>query len=78
MPGGGGHAWLPHIDYDKIRSTSGRYTSYWNAFLFLGSSHTILYFYLNRPKVNTQKGIINTEVNLGKILNGAKRESLRE
>ena len=37
----GGHAWLPGgmrvcwgcIGYDKIRSMSGRYASYWNAFL---------------------------------------------
>ena len=33
----GGHAWLPggYIGYDEIRSMSGRYASYWNAFLFL-------------------------------------------
>ena len=39
----GGHAWLPGgmrgcrgtcVGYDKIQSMSGRYTSYWNAFLF--------------------------------------------
>ena len=37
----GGHAWLPWgmrvcwgcIGYDKIRSMSGRYASYWNTFL---------------------------------------------
>ena len=42
--GCGGHAWLQGgcvwlweacIGYDKIRSMSGRYTSYWNAFLFI-------------------------------------------
>ena len=43
--GCGGHAWLPGgmhgcgrgacIGYDKIRSMSGRYASYWNAFLFI-------------------------------------------
>ena len=35
----GGHAWLWEgmhgcIGYDEIRSMSGRYASYWNAFLF--------------------------------------------
>ena len=41
-----GHAWLPGggcvvaggggacVGYDEIRSMSGRYASYWNAFLF--------------------------------------------
>ena len=34
--GGRGHAWLAGgcIGYDEIRSMSGRYASYWNAFLF--------------------------------------------
>ena len=40
---GEGHAWLPggvrgcrgaYVGYDKIWSMSGRYASYWNAFLF--------------------------------------------
>ena len=34
----GGHAWLlvgACVGYDNIRSMSGRYASYWNAFLFL-------------------------------------------
>ena len=32
-----GHAWLRGgcIGYDKIRSMSGRYASYWNAFFFV-------------------------------------------
>ena len=30
--GGGGGAC---VGYDEIRSMSGRYTSYWNAFLFM-------------------------------------------
>ena len=32
----GGHAWLGGVcvGYDKIQSMSGRYASYWNAFLF--------------------------------------------
>ena len=33
----GGHAWLWRgacIGYDEIRSMSGRYASYWNAFLY--------------------------------------------
>ena len=34
----GGHAWFlwggVHGSFDEIRSMSGRYTSYWNAFLF--------------------------------------------
>ena len=31
----GGNAWLQGacIEYDQIRSMSGRYASYWNAFL---------------------------------------------
>ena len=49
--GGGGHAWLlgrsvvagghawflgeACVGYDEIRSMSGRYASYWNAFLFM-------------------------------------------
>ena len=36
MCGCGGHAWLwgeECIGYDKIRSMSGQYISYWNAFL---------------------------------------------
>ena len=38
--GCGGHVWLPGglrgacVGYDEIRSMSGRYASYWNAFLF--------------------------------------------
>ena len=34
----GGHVWLWRgacIGYDKIRSMSGRYASYWNAFLLV-------------------------------------------
>ena len=32
----GGDVWLwACIGYDKIRSMSGQYTSYWNAFLFM-------------------------------------------
>ena len=41
----GGHTWLPggmcgcqegaYMGYDEIRSMSGRYASYWNAFLFM-------------------------------------------
>ena len=35
----GGRAWLPGggacVGYDEIRSMSGWYASYWNAFLFL-------------------------------------------
>ena len=36
MCGCGGHAWLPGgcVGYDEIQSKSGRYASYWNAFLF--------------------------------------------
>ena len=38
----GGHAWLlveggVHGFFDEIRSMSGRYASYWNAFLFVSS-----------------------------------------
>ena len=34
--GCGGHAWLwgACIGYDEIRSMSGQYASYWNAFLY--------------------------------------------
>ena len=36
--GGGGHAWwrggASCVGYDEIQSMSGRYASYWNAFLF--------------------------------------------
>ena len=38
----GGHAWFfpgACIGYDEIRSMSGRYASYWNAFLFFFSKH---------------------------------------
>ena len=38
----GGHAWLPggYLGYDEIRSMSGRYASYWNAFLlFFADTH---------------------------------------
>ena len=37
MHGCWGHVWLPGacIGYDEIRSMSGRYASYWNAFLFI-------------------------------------------
>ena len=33
----GAHAWLLGgcVGYDEIRSMSGRYASYWNAFLFV-------------------------------------------
>ena len=32
---GGMHGWQGAcVGYDEIRSMSGRYTSYWNAFLF--------------------------------------------
>ena len=39
MTGGGGHAWqggvhCMHAPYYEIRSMSGQYASYWNAFLF--------------------------------------------
>ena len=42
MRGCGGHVWLPGghawlqggVGYDEIRSMSGRYATYWNAFLF--------------------------------------------
>ena len=35
LAGGGVHAWLRGcLGYDKIRSISGRYASYWNAFLY--------------------------------------------
>ena len=36
MVAGGGRAWLwgAYIGNDEIRSMSGWYTSYWNAFLF--------------------------------------------
>ena len=52
VAGGGGHAWLwgvcmvaggVCIGYDKLRSMSGRYASYWNAFLFI-LSFTFFHF----------------------------------
>ena len=46
----GGHAWLPRggcIGYDEIRSMSGRYASYWNAFLLL-----FIFWQLKNPNRN--------------------------
>ena len=46
----GGHAWLlgggMHGFFDEIRSMSGRYASYWNAFLFARSFMHNLHFNL--------------------------------
>ena len=42
----GGHVWLlwgACVGYDEIWSMSGWYTSYWNAFLYLGSIHTEIF-----------------------------------
>ena len=33
--GGGMHGFFSFFGYNEIRSMSGRYTSYWNAFLFI-------------------------------------------
>ena len=44
----GGHAWLlggACVGYDKIRSMSGRYASYWNAFLLRFSFTFVFLFY---------------------------------
>ena len=35
--GGGVHGFFSFFGYNEIRSMSGRYASYWNAFLFLNS-----------------------------------------
>ena len=35
----GGHAWFYSGGYNEIRSMSGRYASYWNAFLFTLVAH---------------------------------------
>ena len=46
----GGHAWLPGgcIGYDEIRSMSGRYASYWNAFLFTNAETNGFFFPLKK------------------------------
>ena len=54
---GKGHAWLGgvHGRYYEIRSMSGRYASYYNAFLFL------FFYFLERPK---NQNIINVDSHL--------------
>ena len=34
---GGMHGFFSFFGYNEIRSMSGRYASYWNAFLFMGN-----------------------------------------
>ena len=46
------------IGYNEIRSMSGRYASYWNAFLLFHCDHILLFFdFLNRVLIQTQKEI---------------------
>ena len=53
MRGGGGHACHAHTPgrYYVIRSMSGQYTSYWNAFLFTHlSEHHVFMAFINACK----------------------------